>query len=511
MNARVLSRAAGVFAFVSTALSAGAALGGEPKIPEWTRDARWYQVDLDRFYNGDSANDPAGTAPWASGWAAVPQGQAQPGERIFGGDIAGLRSKLSYIRKAGLNALWLSPIFSADLRHVDNRFGVKVGSSTAEGEGAETGARKPSASDRAFLGFLEEAHKKGVHVIVDAGPAAEAKQLLDAAQWWMDPDGNGDPADGIDGWVLRWKDKSTAALGKRLRERVKKINPNAIVVADMPEGGAESPEAASFDAVVSYAAGKAIRRFLGGQDKSYTPQKFLADLESLNKGRDLQARLATLNAVSGPEVGRMLSAFISPGSGSSSSKPTEASYDKWRLATVLHHFFIGAPVVYYGDEVGMYGAAGPAARAPMWWDDPRVRGPKPAEYRRELMSLIRLLNLRRERQPPLRHGDFRTVLADEKEKILAFGRALPGHEIIPVVNYGNEKRKVELSVGKPGQVIGLLAPQLKPSPGVKTLLMGGSRQQADESGKISIWVKPMAVRIVVVDETEGRRGLKKKD
>ena len=31
--------------------------------------------------------------------------------------------------------------------------------------------------------------------------------------------------------------------------------------------------------------------------------------------------------------------------------------------------YVGAPMIYYGDEVGMWGADDPSCRKPMLWDD----------------------------------------------------------------------------------------------------------------------------------------------
>ncbi len=35
--------------------------------------------------------------------------------------------------------------------------------------------------------------------------------------------------------------------------------------------------------------------------------------------------------------------------------------------------YLGAPVIYYGDEAGMWGANDPDSRKPMVWDDLNLR------------------------------------------------------------------------------------------------------------------------------------------
>jgi len=107
------------------------------------------------------------------------------------------------------------------------------------------------------------------------------------------------------------------------------------------------------------------------------------------------------------------------------------------------------------------------------------------------------------------------VLLDEERKVLAFARSLPGDEVILVMNYGGTKHEVHLSAGTPGQLVALLSPQVKrPSPSAKVptdsapsdltklapLHMGGSRQFVDAEGRISVWVNPMAVRVVLLND-----------
>ncbi|MCH8900553.1 MAG: hypothetical protein IH942_08720, partial [Acidobacteria bacterium] len=63
---------------------------------------------------------------------------------------------------------------------------------------------------------------------------------------------------------------------------------------------------------------------------------------------------------------------------------------------------------------------------------------------------MRFLNIRRGIHTPLRRGTCRPILLDEERKLLALSRSLPGDEIILLMNYGNTKQKVKLTVGRPG-------------------------------------------------------------
>ena len=88
-----------------------------------------YQVMPDRFFNGDKTNDGVSDPSNLRAW--------------HGGDLAGLSSKLGYLKKLGVSAVWLTPIYQqqpgrsfetdgyhgywpADFRSVDSHFGTQA-------------------------------------------------------------------------------------------------------------------------------------------------------------------------------------------------------------------------------------------------------------------------------------------------------------------------------------------------------------------------------------------------
>ena len=99
-----MSRAAHLLLVAATllaALAAPAARAATPLTPtpaDW-RDVVIYQLLTDRFWNGNPAND------------AV-EGAYDPaaGDRIHGGDFAGVEAKLEYIQQLGATAVWISPV-----------------------------------------------------------------------------------------------------------------------------------------------------------------------------------------------------------------------------------------------------------------------------------------------------------------------------------------------------------------------------------------------------------------
>src|ERR1700733_14344878 len=63
-----------------------------------------YQIVTDRFYDGDTTND---NPAESSGLFDATHTQWQA---YWGGDLAGIQQKLSYIKSMGATAIWISPV-----------------------------------------------------------------------------------------------------------------------------------------------------------------------------------------------------------------------------------------------------------------------------------------------------------------------------------------------------------------------------------------------------------------
>jgi glycosidase len=505
--------------------------------PDWAREARWYHLVVPRFHNADPSNDPPGTRKWTARWpdgGTVTSAELQELDaRQYGGDLQGVRARLPYLKALAVNVVVLTQVFPErlvegkprpDLRHVDDTVASagSLGTVAAETDAPKTW--KFSASDRVFLALIEDAHRQGIRIGVRIPAAAATDEASFTRQTirWMDPDGNGDPSDGIDAWIVGDLSGSLPDLWKRWRTQVKKTNRSVLLVADT-DGDPRSYLEGGFDVVVDYEAGAAVRRFFAPGNKTYTARQFQQDLVDCTEKRDPGAFAATPLALGHPDGARWLSTISSPpstgGDATASTTPaaaarlSDADCRRAGLTMVCAFFLPGAPVIYYGDEVGMVGGTGPLARAPMWWSDLGGTGLEPGMYRGDLAALVQWLDVRRGMETPWLQGRLEPVLCDESRRLFGLARTLPDDKVILVVNYGDTKHRVILPAGEPGQMVGILSPQFgrfssskrrspPPAAAVRSLFrplrIGGSRQYVDTGGHIRFWIDPLSVRLILV-------------
>jgi cyclomaltodextrinase / maltogenic alpha-amylase / neopullulanase len=104
--------------------------------------------------------------------------------------------------------------------------------------------------------------------------------------------------------------------------------------------------------------------------------------------------------------------------------------------------YIGAPAIYYGDEIAMEGQRDPDCRRPFVWD-----WEKDAERAAMHGWYTKLANLRLA-HPALRTGDFRTLSADGMA--YAFERSDGKETFVVVLNAGRQVAAVAIDCARWG-------------------------------------------------------------
>ena len=118
-----------------------------------------YFVMLDRFANGDPAND----SGFLSGGATKSGFNPLATGFYHGGDLAGLTSKISYIKSLGFNAIWVTPVVRQVTVAPD---GSSAGYHGYWGAGFnQVDSHLGTMQD--FKDFVSAAHDQGLGVILD--------------------------------------------------------------------------------------------------------------------------------------------------------------------------------------------------------------------------------------------------------------------------------------------------------------------------------------------------------
>ena len=258
--------------------------------PDWVRGTVWYQIFPDRFCRGGSGRP--GALPWR-------EGPVTNAER-FGGDLAGITSKLPYLAGLGVNGLYLNPIFLAgsihkydttDYTRVDPDFGTEAD----------------------LEQLVRTAHEQGIRVMLDAvfnhcgpafapwrdvvvhGPASPYWDWFFVRQWPFD---EGETRDGryfsfafhggmpklntnhpevqeyfislCESWVKRYDidairfdvgNEIAHSFLRRLRVRLKALKPSIYLLGEIWHDAPAWLEGDEYDAVMHYPLQSAIRRF----------------------------------------------------------------------------------------------------------------------------------------------------------------------------------------------------------------------------------------------------------
>ena len=205
--------------------------------------------------------------------------------------------------------------------------------------------------------------------------------IFHSTQKWMDPNGDGDPSDGIDGWRLDVAREVPIGFWKQWRSIVKNLNPNSIIVGELWELSPDfiSDEGA-FDALMNYNFAFAVNDFFIAEQNKISVDEFIQRLQKIDETYPYQNLFVLQNLLSSHDTERLSSMIKNPdrkyehdanegNANYNPGKPGAEIYEKQKLIAAFQILYRGAPMIYYGDEVGMWGADDPHDRKPMIWDD----------------------------------------------------------------------------------------------------------------------------------------------
>jgi len=293
---------------------------------------------------------------------------------------------------------------------------------------------------------------------------------------WMDPNQDGDPSDGIDGWRLDVAAEVPMAFWEEFRGWVKGINPDAYITGEVwwddfnkfTFRNARPWLDNAFDGVMNYRFGDAVFQFFN-QSNAISATEFAGLLMAMQHDYGYERCLELQNLFGSHDTSRIGSAVVNPqyrqdhGAGVQGNRnyevrqPNTAEKQRWKQMVAFQFLMPGAPYIYYGDEVGMWGADDPDCRKPMVWPDLKYadervhpfgqsRAVDSVKPDNDLLNFYREWAGRRRELAVLRRGDFKVVLADDPRGLIGIRRSLAGAEIVAVFNTSSKEAVVPSTV-----------------------------------------------------------------
>ncbi len=296
------------------------------------------------------------------------------------------------------------------------------------------------------------------------------EHIMEMTKRWMAPNGN--PKVGVDGWRLDVPNEVPHPFWKNWRKLVKNINPDAYVVGEIWDSAAPWLQGDEFDAVMNYQFAKAVVKFFINNKLTITPAQFDSTLKATRNSYPDSVNYVMQNLLDSHDTDRLESMIVNPDRHYNSddsprnnpnydiAKPDAAAIQRQELTVLFQMTYVGAPMIYYGDEAGMWGATDPDERKPMLWPDLKyedertspVVGSKRSDdkyvFNKDLFDYYKKLVHERESDPALTVGRYKTLIADDLKKVFVFERESGSHKAIVGFNLSDQKQAVNVNLDK---------------------------------------------------------------
>lgn len=416
------------------------------KEPEWVKEAVFYSIFVERFYNGNVENSPANLDNWDD--------NPKP-TSFLGGDLQGIIDQLDYLYDLGINGLYLTPIFESPSNHkydivnyyeIDPYFGDK----------------------KTLKELVEKAHARGIKIVLDAvfnhcssyfppfmdavrkGKASEyfdwfyidenslqqetpsykmfgyvtsmpkmktsnpalKKYLLDAVRYWT-------TEFGIDGWRLDVSDEIDHQFWRDFRAVVKSINKEAIIIGENWHDALPWLMGDQFDSVMNYSVTKLCIDYFA--QNNITSKRFEEKLSSVLIRYPDQVNEAMLNLLDSHDTERFLTTC---------KEDTKAL----KNAAAFLFGYIGIPCTYYGTEIGMDGNYDPGCRKGFDWNK--------EQWDMELYQYYKKLIKIRKEEPALKYGSIEFKSTDQ---VFIMKRSFEKQKIYVLINTTKQNQEISIS------------------------------------------------------------------
>lgn len=433
--------------------------------PRWSQGAICYQIFPDRFCSRGAVETRGKLEPftlhsdWLEevSWQPTKEGIIENND-FFGGNFQGIMEKLPYLASLGVSLIYLNPISKSFSNH---RYDT----------GDYLQPDPMLGTEEAFRELCRQAHSLGIRVILDgvfshtgsnslyfnrqgAFPSVGAYQSRDSryhpwyrfhswpeeydAWWGFDTlptvnKRNEDYLDfiilgensvvahwlalGCDGFRLDVADELPDEFIRLLRDRVKGLKPEALVLGEVWEDASNKVSygvrrqyftGEELDGVMNYPIRSALIAYLRGYDDG---SGLKTTVMTLAENYPPQALNSTLTLLGTHDTPRILTALVDDFDGSLEERAHRRlgrqqwveALERLKVASFLQFTLPGAATIYYGDEAGLEGHKDPFNRRPFPW----------GQENRELQAHYRRLGRLRREHTALQVGALRFFAAGD--------------------------------------------------------------------------------------------------
>jgi glycosidase len=279
----------------------------------------------------------------------------------------------------------------------------------------------------------------------------------------MAPDGK--VADGIDGFRLDVADHIGMKFWRDYRVFVKNINPEAYLVGEIwwerfPDRFMNPVPYVSgdvFDGIMFYQVYRPAKYFFSKSNFSINAKQLRDSLQYQWNRIPKPYRYSMMNVSATHDSPRLLTCFNNPGKYKSNAKladdttykvgkPDGETFKRAQIYLIHQFTSIGAPHIWNGDELGMWGADDPDCRKPIWWpemrfdtekvvgEDGRIRYSTQVFPNKAILRFYTTLIKIRKENKVLSSGDIKFL--EMEGKVISYKRFDENSEIIVCLNAG---------------------------------------------------------------------------
>lgn len=391
-------------------------------------------------------------------WSELPQNPSSADD-FFGGDLAGITAKIdSYLKGTlGVTALYLNPIFqSPSIHKYDTQDYTQVDPHFGSNADLQTLINTAHTSSNTRMSVLLDGVFNHTSTFDSWFVAAAASQTSAFSDRYVFPNWPGTYCDwdgvtsmpklnygsaslrddlyrradsvmqsylkapySADGWRYDTADNLVSitadcwgpddhAIWQEIRPYLKGVNSEALMLGEQWGNANAWMNGKEWDAVMNYNGfNTPVSEWITCQDVHgvSTGCPTVTSIDQWLRGTQADyprpTQLAMMNSLSTHDTARFL---------------WRAGGDEWKmkLAIILQMTYVGAPSIYYGDEVGLTGNNDPDNRRTFNWNS--------SSWNQNLLTLYQSLIKVRKQVSAFTDGSFKTLLIDDTNKLYSYGR-----------------------------------------------------------------------------------------